>query len=207
MTTETWLPVVEWEGIYEVSDMGQVRRVRRGSGATVSGIPMRGSIDRYGYPIVTLSDRGRRANAKVHRLVATAFLGSLPEGEETRHINGDPSDARLSNLAYGTHVENMRDMVEHGRSRSSATHCPHDHPYDDANTYVDHRGARNCRICMTASAVATARRARASRRQRGEDYWFNVRQWGLANGYKVAATGRLSIELMNAYQRIQRSAA
>lgn len=201
MTTrlEQWRPVVDWEGIYEVSDLGRVRRIRRGPGVRSVGKPLRGTVDQHGYPVVDLCDRGRRKNAKVHRLVADAFLGPLPEGMETRHLNGDPGDARLVNLKYGTHAENMRDMVEHGRSALARTHCPHGHPYNDANTWIDKRGARNCRPCMAARQVAYDREKRAQRRERGEDFWFNVRQWGRENGWQVKATGRIHADLIAAY--------
>lgn len=145
MTTEEWRPVLGWEGIYDVSDLGRVRRIARGKGCRPGVV--RGGLDNYGYPRVDLTFRGRRRLVRVHRLVAEAFLGPLPGGMETRHLNGDSSDARLVNLAYGTHAENMRDMVEHGRSGRSKTHCPHGHEYTIENTYIDHRGARNCRIC------------------------------------------------------------
>lgn len=200
MSAERWLPVVGWEGIYEVSDLGSVKRIRFGKGVRNFGQPMKWHHDRHGYPCVNLCDRGRNRFVKVHRLVGDAFLGPIPEGMETRHLNGDPGDPRLVNLAYGTHAENMRDMVEHGRSRLALTHCPKGHPYDEANTYIDHRGARNCRICRAAWESAGERRRKAERRERGEDYFYEVRRWGRENGYRVADTGRISNELLNAYR-------
>ena len=50
----------------------------------------------------------------VHRIVMAAFVGPRPPGKEVRHLNGDGSDNRISNLRYGTHAENMRDMEAHG---------------------------------------------------------------------------------------------
>ena len=197
MTAERWLPVVGWEDCYEVSDLGRVRRTFKDNKASL-GI-MRGSVDEHGYPRVDLRRNDRRRNARVHRLVAEAFLGPTPAGQEVRHLNGDPSDARLVNLRYGTHAENMRDMVEHGRSALSRTHCPAGHPYVGKNVWIDGRGARNCRKCCTARTVAWERRDRALKRARGEDHWHNVRQWGRANGFKVADTGRLSHALIDAY--------
>lgn len=52
----------------------------------------------------------------VHRLVATLFIGQPPsELHEVRHLDGEPSNNSVSNLAWGTHTENMQDMVRHGR--------------------------------------------------------------------------------------------
>jgi hypothetical protein len=42
----------------------------------------------------------------------------------------------------------MADMAAKGRSEhGQRTHCPHGHPYDAANTYIDKRGGRHCRAC------------------------------------------------------------
>lgn len=34
-----------------------------------------------------------------------------------------------------------------GAEQRAKTHCPRNHPYDEANTYIDKRGCRNCRAC------------------------------------------------------------
>lgn len=66
-------------------------------------------------------DVGLRINNKteqwrVHRLVAMAFYGPLPEGMQTRHLNGNSKDNRVTNLKYGTVAENAADKVLHGTS-------------------------------------------------------------------------------------------
>jgi hypothetical protein len=45
-----------------------------------------------------------------------------------------------------------------GAKNSAKTHCPQGHAYDEANTYVNPRGARVCRTCQRE----TMRRRRAS---------------------------------------------
>lgn len=55
----------------------------------------------------------------VHRIVATVFHGQAPFREaEVRHLDGDPTNNDPSNLAWGTHSENMQDMIGHGRTVS-----------------------------------------------------------------------------------------
>jgi hypothetical protein len=56
--------------------------------------------------------RGR--NRQVHHLVLEAFVGPCPPGMESRHLNGNPADNRLANLAWGTHKENIADAIERG---------------------------------------------------------------------------------------------
>ena len=137
---ERWLPVSGYEGHYEVSDLGRVRNLRRGT--VQKTLP-----DLNGYLTAKLSRSQQVRSYRVHRLVARAFLGPCPEDMEVRHLDGDPSNPALVNLAYGTHSENMKDMQRHGTDRNSTkTHCPKNHEYDDVNTRW-YRGSRYCRQC------------------------------------------------------------
>lgn len=52
----------------------------------------------------------------VHRLVLEAFVGPCPPGFECRHLDGDPSNNCLDNLAWGTPKSNQGDRVRHGTS-------------------------------------------------------------------------------------------
>jgi DNA invertase Pin-like site-specific DNA recombinase len=46
--------------------------------------------------------------------VLEAFVGECPPGHECRHLNGNKTDNRVENLAWGTSAENARDRVRHG---------------------------------------------------------------------------------------------
>lgn len=59
-------------------------------------------------------DLGRKATRFVHRLVLEAFVGPCPEGQQCRHLDGNPLNNQLSNLAWGTPRENHADSVRHG---------------------------------------------------------------------------------------------
>lgn len=104
LEAEEWRPVVGYEGWYEVSSLGRVRRVAPGHGTHVGRI-LKSSDDSHGYPHVILSSKGYRS-CKVHRLVAEAFLGPAAK-QEVNHKNGIKSDNRLSNLEWVTHCRNM----------------------------------------------------------------------------------------------------
>ena len=71
-------------------------------------------MKRGGYLRVTLSVNGIKNCILVHRLVLEAFVGPCPTGMEACHNNGDPSDNRLENLRWDTHLENMKDAVKQG---------------------------------------------------------------------------------------------
>lgn len=158
---ERWLKVPGYETLYEVSDLGRVRSVDRTvcRGRTLvrlSGKPKAQKQHRDGYRVVGLSRDGAARSMSVHTLVAGAFLGPCPEGLEVRHLDGDPANNILSNLAYGTRAENMRDKARHGTHHNLAkTHCPQGHPYDEENT-CRKNGRRSCRAC--AREYARSRR-------------------------------------------------
>lgn len=58
---------------------------------------------------------GKRSTVKlVHRLVLEAFVGKCPDGFEARHLDDDPENNFLSNLAWGTRSENMKDAYANG---------------------------------------------------------------------------------------------
>lgn len=78
---------------------------------------------RLRYPVVTLRVGGQYVRETVHRIVCTVYHGQRPSpGHEVRHLNGNAQDARAYNLTWGTHAENMADMIRHG------TQGPTNHP-------------------------------------------------------------------------------
>jgi HNH endonuclease len=72
--------------------------------------------NRDGYNRVNLKTAsGSYVSAFVHILVLEAFIGPCPEGCEARHLDGTRNN-NLENLIWGTHKENMIDVVKHGKS-------------------------------------------------------------------------------------------
>ena len=80
---------------------------------------------RDGYAHVFAYDGGASRKLRVHHAVLFAFVGPPAEGQETRHLDGDPHNNRLDNLAWGTRRENAADKQRHGRlpaGERSGTH-------------------------------------------------------------------------------------
>ena len=116
---EVWKPVAGYEGLYEVSDLGRVRSFDRTIPTSTGlrrfmGKVLRPKAQTSGHLSVCLANAGKVLQARVHCLVAGAFIRCPEEGEEVRHRNGAPADNVATNLTYGTHAENTLDTYRHG---------------------------------------------------------------------------------------------
>lgn len=69
-----------------------------------------------GHPMVGLRRGGRQHQRYVHRLVLEAFVGPCPAGLMGRHLDDDPANNRVENLAWGTRLDNAADAVRNGRT-------------------------------------------------------------------------------------------
>lgn len=175
---ERWLPVVDFEGYYEVSNLGRVRsldrRIPHGGGRglrRIKGRILAQKVDEEGRRQVDLWVENVGHTRRVHNLVLTAFVGSRPPGLNGLHNNGDPADNGVLNLRWDTQSENLYDEVRHGTHRqSSKVRCPYKHLLREPNLvrYFATRGRRSCLACDRARGLA--RKAR----QYGRAYDMNA---------------------------------
>lgn len=120
-TTERWVPVTGFEGLYDVSDCGRVRshgRWVRGRGkrllwrkGRVLKAPTGGERR---YPVVVLVDGVRRQTNHVHRLVAAAFVPGWFDGAHVNHKDGCKTNNDWSNLEWVTGDQNVQHAHRHG---------------------------------------------------------------------------------------------
>ena len=159
---ENWRPVSGYEGVYSVSDHGRMRSDSR----VATYFLARGEVTRHyaekllvirlgtdGYPIVTLRKSGANRTLRVHRLVLESFVGPRPVGMCARHLDDNRDNNNLSNLAWGTPLENSLDARSNGRlnQNSNKTHCPQGHAYSADNTVLWKSNRRGCRTCQRVS--------------------------------------------------------
>ncbi len=117
---EVWVDIPGCEGAYAVSDQGNVKSLERwvtggkGKRQHVPGKILKQSLDSYGYNVVSIRfNNGARRIMKVHRLVLLAFVGD--DSLMCCHGDGDKGNNRLSNLRYGTALDNAEDRTKHGQ--------------------------------------------------------------------------------------------
>ena len=107
MTDEIWKAIVEFEGIYEVSNQGRVRRIGSKRGATVGKILKPMSRGRREYLEIGLYKNNKKITKLVHRIVLESFDGLPEKHEECNHKNGIKIDNKLTNLEWVTRSQNI----------------------------------------------------------------------------------------------------
>lgn len=113
LETEEWRPVVGYEGVYSVSNLGRVRREKKAPGARIGRI-LKQHFGNSGYLGTSLCVDGQEIRYEVHTLVCSAFIGPKPKGKNVNHIDGIKYNNKLENLEYLTFKENHRHACSMG---------------------------------------------------------------------------------------------
>jgi hypothetical protein len=119
MDTEEWRPIPTLPG-YEASSLGRIRSWRAGCWTHTRKQRSEPLIRRLvpnkrdGHLLVGFNIEGHYFLRPVHQLVLEAFKGPRPPGLLCRHLDGDPTNNKDTNLQWGTSSENWADMIRHG---------------------------------------------------------------------------------------------
>lgn len=97
---EIWKDIEDYEGLYQISNLGRVKRVK-------TGRILKGIKDTPGYLQVGLCKKGIRNAHRIHRLVAEAFIPNLDNKREINHIDEDKTNNSIDNLEWVTRKENI----------------------------------------------------------------------------------------------------
>lgn len=111
---ELWKSVIGYEGMYEVSNTGNVRSVDRrvstnikfNTSRVIKGKPLDMNLKHTGYYSVDLCKNGKVKTESVHRLVAIAFIPNPNNSKVVNHINGIKTDNRVENLEWVSYKDN-----------------------------------------------------------------------------------------------------
>src|SRR5690606_10033103 len=111
-----WRDIPGYEGLYQVSDHGDVRGVDRvlADGRAWPSARLSPKAGSKGHLSVGLVKGGARKHFGVHCLVLAAFVSPRPDGMQGAHNDGNPANNKLANLRWATPKSNLADRVRHG---------------------------------------------------------------------------------------------
>lgn len=117
MNNEMWKDIKNYEGLYQVSNLGRVRSIDRiitlkHKSGKLMNVLTKGKViaatdNGHGYLITGLSKNNKRKNYYVHRLVAETFIENINNKKEVNHKNGDKNNNNVENLEWVTPKENQ----------------------------------------------------------------------------------------------------
>lgn len=125
---ETWKPVKGYEGLYEVSDLGNVASLNyRGTGTRRNLTP---KVNCSGRLWVDLWKGGKPSHRLIHRLVGEAFIPNPNDYPQINHIDENTKNNRVENLEWCTGSQNVRawlknhpDARKNARRKSGTHYC------------------------------------------------------------------------------------
>lgn len=121
-----------------------------------------GVTNQYGYGRLS---EGHSKKLSAHRVAYELIKGPIPDGMVLDHLCRVPCCVNPDHLEPVTHAENCRrgNAGPVAAARQMAiTHCPQGHEYSVDNTYVNKRGARQCKTCMRARTKGWQRKHNAA---------------------------------------------
>lgn len=121
---EIWKPIKHYEGYYEISNQGRVRKLTKRNGELLDTPTIRKPIlYKNGYYRLGLyhlkSEKYNKKIWSIHRLVGEAFIANPANKETINHINGIKTDNRAQNLEWNTYSENIKHGFEIGLQYNS----------------------------------------------------------------------------------------
>lgn len=150
---EIWKDIEDYEGLYQVSNLGRVRSFHRHKGWKPGGV-LKEYFGNTGYIEVTLWKNGKKKTYQTHFLVARAFL-SHHHGDklDTLHGPNGKKDNSIGNLSLGTRKDNMNDQKRDGTNfQANKKECKRGHTLREPNLIPSDlaKGIRRCRSCANA---------------------------------------------------------
>lgn len=146
-----------YEDTHLISREGVVKSLPRN---TSPGRVLTHQVDRHGYSYVSVSSHGKMKAEKIHRLLLSTFVRPPLPGEVVRHLDGNPQNNALENLAWGTQKDNEGDKRRHGTHANTLKKaCPRGHLYEGRNL-IQRGSHRKCHSCYRADQFIIRERKR-----------------------------------------------
>lgn len=108
MNKEIWKPILGYEGLYEISNLSNIRSLCNKWGNRLKPRLVKQQLTKKGYMRVPLNKNSKHKQYMVHRLVYEAFNGKIDENMEINHIDYNRTNNNINNLQVMTHTDNVR---------------------------------------------------------------------------------------------------
>lgn len=105
---EIWKDIQGYEGLYQVSNLGNVMSwINNRQHKRKQGLMLKPRVSKHGYYYVNIYKNGERKTIKNHRLVAETFIPNLESKPEVNHKDGNKLNNCVDNLEWVTSQENI----------------------------------------------------------------------------------------------------
>lgn len=120
MENEVWKDIKGYEGLYQISNLGRVKRLCEWVGNKYAKkyvkkqSILKGTLDNVGYITVTLSKNSKNKKYRVHRLVSQFFIPNPDNFPQVNHIDGNKQNNNVNNLEWCDNNYNIHHAIKNG---------------------------------------------------------------------------------------------
>lgn len=138
---EIWKDIKDYEGLYQISNLGNVRSLERKVRINKGYRIVKNKILKLGirnnYYVINLNKNNKKKSFQVHRLVAEAFINNLDNKPIINHKNFNKLDNNVNNLEWCTQKENVNYSICNMKHRKNITHS------NTKEKYISYRKSTN----------------------------------------------------------------
>ena len=114
---EIWKPIIGYENLYQVSNLGKIKSLKR-------NIILKPSHNRKGYLQIILYKNKNKKVGRIHRLVAEAFIPNPLNKPQVNHIDGNKANNCIYNLEWCTNSENQKHAFKNNLQTNKGNNNP-----------------------------------------------------------------------------------
>ena len=206
---EIWKDIDGYEGIYQVSNMGQVRScdryvsIRNNHKRLIKGILLRQRKNaRHGYCDVKLCLNSIYHTVMVHKLVANAFLNCCDKSLEINHIDGNKQNNAVYNLEFVTRKENIHHAIRIGLTKIGAESCRAVYSKSEINLMrtMWKSGVKRSEICLKFKISASRLSSILLNKRYKDDQWgAEIKSPQFACMFRKVLTKEIAVAVRRSY--------